>query len=45
MMADIIGIRVDTLPVEGGEVHGPVAAIVLASRRTWSSALSTGLRG
>jgi cytosine/adenosine deaminase-related metal-dependent hydrolase len=28
MMADIIGIRVDTLPFAGGAVHDPVAALV-----------------
>jgi cytosine/adenosine deaminase-related metal-dependent hydrolase len=28
MMADIIGIRVDTLPFAGGGVHDPVAALV-----------------
>ncbi len=28
MMADIIGIRVDTLPYAGGAVHDPVAALV-----------------
>ena len=42
MMADIIGIRVDTLPFAGGAVHDPLAALVFCQPQVVDFAMING---
>ena len=42
MMADLIGIRVDTLPFAGGAVHDPLAALVFCQPRNVDVSMVNG---
>jgi cytosine/adenosine deaminase-related metal-dependent hydrolase len=42
MMADIVGVRVDTLPFAGGAVHDPLAALVFCQPQNVDFAMVNG---